>query len=149
MPQSTTVERLQAAREMVGIQHASGLLKINRNSLQRYRNLNLTDKDGKAPTETIQGEDDMMVLGDLHQTINAPTATEANKTAPASSAMGTLGKLAIAGALVASGAGIGAAVPIVIDLLKPKPAVTAPPVAAADSDSWYEFGIWPPPEAKK
>jgi hypothetical protein len=57
------------------------------------------------------------------------------KAAPSSvrAKMGTLAKLGIAAALFASGAGIGAAVPLVLDALTQAPAATA-----TDHDTQYE-----------
>ncbi len=63
------------------------------------------------------GDDDMattVVFGDMiHQQPSPP---------PEKPGMGTLGKLGVAAALVASGVGAGAAVPLVIEALRPAPA---------------------------
>lgn len=80
-----------------------------------------------------ESEDDMattVVFGDMiHQQPSPP---------PEKPGMGTLGKLGVAAALVASGVGAGAAVPLVIDALKPAPAINTTTTDTIERD--YSIG---------
>lgn len=91
--------------------------------------------NGAAP----KGDEDMEVRFDSPQTI-----TNHYHAPPAKPGLGKLAKLGIGAALLGTGIGSGFAIPLVLDALKPEqtPAPVVQP--ADDTDSWYEFGLWPP-----
>jgi len=142
MDLSTAFGRLMAAREMVGVNHAAQTLKGNRDNLRRFREGLLVGSDGASLGGGSSSGEEMMVLGDVHQTI-----TNAAPEAPKKSTLGTLAKLGVAGALLASGAGAGLAIPLILDALKPAPGVVQPvptPSVDTDSDTSSEIILWPP-----
>lgn len=66
-----------------------------------------------------------------------------NHAAPPKSKLGWLAKTAVAAGLIASGAGITAGIPLVIDLLKPSPAApVVVPSGDPDSDTSLELNFW-------
>ena len=117
---------LDLAHKAMMIQDARAVLAMDR---KQTRELNLLAATGEA--EIDEEDDDMpgdIIIGDQYHTTPAATS----KLSP-------LLKLAVAGALLASGAGVGAAVPIVLDLLADKPAQEVREVQ--DSDTKYEFDL--------
>ncbi len=115
---------LDLAHRAVMLQDAQEVLATDR---RQTRELNLLAATGEA---MIDEEDDMpgdIIIGDHYHT----------QPAPKKSSMGTLGKVAIAGALLASGVGAGAAIPIVLDLLNNK----TQQIQDTDTNTQYEFDL--------
>lgn len=81
----------------------------------------------------IPEDDDMHI--DQSRTIHAKNVYLGKK-----SKLGTLAKLALGGALLASGAGAGFAIPILWSALKPKPVPVVP--QGTDSDTATDIGFW-------
>lgn len=139
---STAFLKLAAAREMVGVNHAANVLKSNRDTLRKYRDGMLVGSDGASLGGSSSGEE-MMVLGDVHQTI---TNAASDAPPPKKSGWGKVAKLALAGGLLATGVGGGLAIPLVLDALKPTQAVQQPttpvPSTDTDSDTATELNFW-------
>lgn len=97
---------------------------------------------GDDGATALPGGEEMMVLGDVNQTI-----THAAPPPEKKSKFGTLAKLGVAGALLASGAGAGLAIPLILDALKPAPVVVQPQPTTStdtDTDTTGEIMLWPP-----
>lgn len=128
---------------MVAVDHAAKTLKSNREALKAYRASLLTNQDGQSSAE-LPGGEDMMVLGDVHQTITneAPAGTSAPK-----SKAGWLKTAAlIAGSAVLGATGYGWAVPIIKAFLnRPTTVINQ---GAEDSDTTTDIGFWDAGDAK-
>jgi hypothetical protein len=136
----TVLLKLAAAREMVGVNHAANVLKSNRDTLRKYREGMLVGSDGASLGGSSSGEE-MMVLGDVHQTI---THAAPDPQPPKKSGWGKVAKLALAGGLLATGFGASYAIPLAISALKPEPAAVQPttPATDTDSDTATELNFW-------
>lgn len=80
---------------------------------------------------TPENEMRTIVFGDM---IQQPPAF------PTKPALGTLAKLGIAAALLASGVGAGAAIPLAIDALRSRPAAVAPTNTHTTTERDYQVG---------
>lgn len=121
--------RLDLAHKAVMLQDAREVLSMDRRQAREMNQMAINDG------EEIGGEGDEM--GDIHIGDTFHAAPIPNPKPPKSS-IGTLGKIVAAGALMATGGGIAAAVPLVVELLKDKP---VPQVQDTDTDTHYEFDL--------
>lgn len=126
---------LRLLENMVFQRDQKNLLDDSRKTVNWWNRFNMAGKDGANALPT--GGDDMgdMIAGDqkiIH-----------HHYPPAKSALGTVAKLALGGALLASGVGAGFAVPILWSALKPKPA-TVIQQGDTDTDTTTMLRRWQP-----
>jgi hypothetical protein len=118
--------RLTLAHQMVMLDHIKKTLGINRKHLERYRDQTMDQAMGAYSAESAQDGDDMLVLGNVTFTEQAPTAVSASSsdvsapvaavTEKASTLLSGLKK----GALVAALLGAGAGIPVGIAAMLPE-----------------------------
>ena len=141
MDLGTAFAKLTLARGMVGVNHAKAVLRGNRDHLKAYRGQMMTDQDGKS-LAALPGGEDMMVLGDVHQTITHEAPS--NSSAPSMvKKLGTLAKLALGAGLIATGAGVGAGLPLILSALKPTAPASQQQSVDTDSDTTTDIRLWP------
>lgn len=121
---------LRLLERMVLQRDEQSILDANRKTVDWWHRLNM----GGDGAEAMPAGEDMgdMIAGDqkiIHHHYPQPK-----------SKFGTLAKLALGGALLASGVGAGFAVPILWSALKPKPPVVQQ--GDSDSDTATDIGFW-------
>lgn len=129
---STLRERWAGVR----LAHEAAMLEDAQQTLKTAREVVRKHSDLPAATE-----DEVIHVGDIYQTTTT-TAPGAKVATVATKGLGTFGKLAAAAALVASGAGVGALVPLAIDAMRPDPAA----VVDTDTDTQFELRLLPTEE---
>lgn len=99
------------------------------------------ERAGVKPGAAASKEEDMEVRFDSPQTI-----TNNHHYPPAAPAkgLGTLAKLAVAGGLIATGAGAGAAIPFIVSAWKDRNPPAVQPAPSTDTDTTGELMLWPP-----
>ena len=120
--------KLKLASEAVMVEDRQKLLRDGRDSVKAWNQTILGDAM-PAPKDTPAG-DDMIHIGDAVTHQHFP---------PPKTGLGTLAKLGVGAALIATGAGAGLGVPLILDALRPKPAVATPDPPAP---------LLPPPTVK-
>lgn len=140
MDLGTVMARLTGARGMVAVDHAAKTLKSNREALKAYRASLLTNQDGQSSAE-LPGGEDMMVLGDVHQTITHEAPKVVEKAQNVARGIGWLAKLAIGAGLIGTGAGGAIGIPMVWDAIVNRP-TTVINQGADDSDTATDIGFW-------
>ena len=115
---------LRTAHEALMVDDAQQLLRLDREVIRKHHGL---------PATT---EDEVIHVGDIYQ-----TTSQSPKVATVAKGVGTLGKLAIAAGLLGSGAGIGAAIPLALEFLKPDPVAVVD--TDTDTDTQFELRLLP------
>lgn len=157
---------VRVAHQAVGVDDAYKLAEIERKRLQKFHDMMLTGVPGAppdAPAETTdegEVEDEAMAIHVGDVTINYPEKETTEKTtiektdttkaaevpaaAPVSGwldRIGTLGKVLLAGGLMATGGGLVAGVPLLLDALKPNAPAAAPSGVDTDTDTTYQLRL--------
>lgn len=127
------VAKLRLAHEAMMLADAQAVLKADRAGVNAH-NKEMLGAECGAPSG-----DDMIHIGNVTYTQQQPAPQ------PASTGMSTLGKVATGAALLLGGAGVGAAIPLAIDALRPEPAVEAPEFVDTDTDTQFRLVL---PDAK-
>jgi hypothetical protein len=152
-------EKLLNGHNLVMLGHTQQTLAQQRRFKAQHDDIALTALGGKPTQGNEAGADDeMLVLGDL--TVNnhiegTPAMPSQPQPIPGQSGLGTLAKLGIGAALLASGAGAGAGIPLIVNALTQKPAIVQPPAPPAPSQPRQprvlfnlDFGPDAPPAAQ-
>lgn len=119
-----TYGRLHLAQDAVMVEDQRAYLADSRAANRAYQRTMLgAEFPGAAETKT---EAEEMIVGDVTQHYHGTPPAKPNP----------LLQLVAAAALIATGAGAVAAIPLIADALKPKPAVTQTPPEFPDVPNW-------------
>jgi len=162
-----TVPGLTAAAQMVGLEDHRRMLRDNADRLRDAHRYGATNS-GMRADEMREGDDmgNLVVTGDIYgdQAVRsigiakqpvavAPAPAPAPQPIPqpqpepqptSKKPLSNLAKVGIIAALSTGSAGVGMAIPLIADALKPEP----PPAVAPDANTWIEYDIekWVPEE---
>lgn len=121
--------KLKLAQDAKDLEDSRALLATDRESVRAHQRRT----HGEYFRENGQDDGEGMIhIGDQHQYYRLPERKAQNT--------GTLLKLALAGGLLATGAGSGIGAALLVDALRPK-AGAATPAERADRDTQYELRL--------